>query len=91
LANPGLTVNACQMVARSFAGQWRGLPEPERLRLNQIWMTAQPLTGATSLRGPVVSQVETAIWMVTTTGTGRSLLLLSVKEDFLGDVPEAKP
>lgn len=77
-------MNAFHMVQRCAIHQWRGLPEQDRCRLNALWSSSHPFA-ASLLHVKTVAQVNIPLWEVKVKGGG--LDLMSIKTDWLGDVP----
>lgn len=74
-----------------FTRQWAGLTQGERDQLSKSWAAPSGrLPVPCLLKAYSVAQMERPIWTVTS-GLGVSLCLLSVKKDFLGDVPGIRP
>lgn len=77
--------SAMPMVERCAIAQWRGLPEEDRYWLNILWSSEQPFA-ASSLHHACVKQINLPLWRVGFPGGG-GLDLLSIKMDWIGDVP----
>lgn len=77
-------MNAIPMLARCAEAQWRGLREQDRVRINTLWDCPNPFT-PTLLHQGVVPQISTPIWRVVSLRRG-GLDLMSVKDDYLGDI-----
>lgn len=78
-------MSAFPMVSRCALFQWRGLSESERVTLNALWGASHPFSPSL-LHGKSVSQLTTPLWTVSK-ARGDSLDLISMKSDYLGDVP----
>lgn len=78
--------DAFPMLATSAECQWRGLPAEDRLALTVLWARPKCEGLVSYLSGCSVPHRETPIWTVSGY-IGQSMALISVKEDWLVDVP----
>ena len=73
-------------IARCAEAQWRGLAEADRTRLTLYWTGDVPFS-ATLLHEKEVAQINVPVWRVVFADRSGGLDLMSVKTDWIGDVP----
>ena len=78
-------MNAMPMFERCAEAQWRGLPWADRALLDLFW-TSEGIVSGAALHKTAVTQRNIPLWRVAFK-SGGGLDLVSVKTEYLGDVP----